>query len=97
VALCSYRCDFNKNRSETITETLVAGLPIFLYGRLPGQEDGNVDYVKEPGVGVWAPDPLMIVRTLTRWICRPAEHEKVKAACAEAARPNPSRIIARVL
>ena len=76
---------------------MVAGLPIILYARLPGQEGGNVDYVKERGVGIWTPDPLMVVRTLTRWIWRPVEYEKEKAACAEVSRPNASRIIARVL
>ena len=61
----------------TIAEALVAGLPIILYARLPGQEDGNVTYVEKTGVGVWAPDPLKVVRTLTRWVCRPAERARV--------------------
>ena len=51
----------------TIAEALVAGLPIILYAKLPGQEDGNVDYVENRGVGVWAPEPLKVVQTLTRW------------------------------
>ena len=32
-------------------------LPIILYAKLPGQEDGNVDFVVSEGVGVWAPEP----------------------------------------
>jgi 1,2-diacylglycerol 3-beta-galactosyltransferase len=81
----------------TIAEALAAGLPIILYAKLPGQEDGNVDYVENRGVGVWAPEPLKVVRTLTRWVCRPAEREKVIANCRDAARPDASRLIARAL
>ncbi len=81
----------------TIAEALVAGLPIILYSKLPGQEDGNVIYVEERGVGVWAPEPLKVVRALTRWVCRPAEYAGIVEACHQAARPEASRTIARIL
>jgi 1,2-diacylglycerol 3-beta-galactosyltransferase len=81
----------------TIAEALAASLPVILYAKLPGQEDGNVTYVEERGVGVWAPEPLNVVRTLTRWVCRPAERAKVVENCRSAARPDASRIIARAL
>ncbi len=55
----------------TIAEALVAGLPIILYAKLPGQEDGNVTYVENRAVGVWAPDPLKVVQTLTRLVLSP--------------------------
>jgi glycosyltransferase involved in cell wall biosynthesis len=86
-----------KSGPGTIAEALVAGLPVILYAKLPGQEDGNVTYVEERGVGVWAPEPLKVVRTLTRWICRPAERAKVIENCRSAARPDASRVIARAL
>jgi 1,2-diacylglycerol 3-beta-galactosyltransferase len=81
----------------TIAEALVAGLPIILYAKLPGQEDGNVTYVENRGVGVWAPDPLKVVQTLTRWYCHPADREKIIQKCLDAARPNASLLIAQVL
>jgi 1,2-diacylglycerol 3-beta-galactosyltransferase len=81
----------------TIAEALIADLPIILYAKLPGQEDGNVEFVESEGVGVWAPEPQMVVRTLTRWACRPHEREKVIANCHRAARPAASRDIARAL
>jgi len=34
----------------TIAEALNAELPIILYDKLPGQEDGNVDYVLSEGL-----------------------------------------------
>jgi 1,2-diacylglycerol 3-beta-galactosyltransferase len=81
----------------TIAEALNAELPIILYAKLPGQEDGNVDYVLSEGVGVWAPDPLDVVRALTRWVCRSKERLKVIENCRRAARPDASRVIARAL
>ena len=81
----------------TIAEALAAGLPIILYAKLPGQEDGNVTYVENRGVGVWAPEPLKVVRTLTRWVCRPAERAEVVKNCRSAARPDAARVIARAL
>jgi 1,2-diacylglycerol 3-beta-galactosyltransferase len=81
----------------TIAEALIASLPIILYSKLPGQEDGNVRFVESVGAGVWAPEPLQVVRTLTRWICRPSERLKVVENCRKAARPDASRVIARIL
>jgi 1,2-diacylglycerol 3-beta-galactosyltransferase len=82
---------------STIAEALNASLPIILYARLPGQEDGNVVYVESEGVGVWAPDPLKVVRTLTRWVCRPNERAQVIKNCQRAARPQAARTIAKML
>ncbi|NOY98950.1 MAG: glycosyltransferase [Chloroflexi bacterium] len=81
----------------TIAEALTAHLPLILYARLPGQEDGNVTYVTEVGAGVWAPSPQQVVETLTKWVQNPEEREKVTAACKRAARPEASHTIARIL
>jgi 1,2-diacylglycerol 3-beta-galactosyltransferase len=81
----------------TIAEALIAELPIILYAKLPGQEDGNVDFVVSEGVGVWAPEPLAVVRALTRWVCRSNERQKVVKNCRRAARPDASRQIALIL
>jgi 1,2-diacylglycerol 3-beta-galactosyltransferase len=78
----------------TIAEALNAELPIILYSKLPGQEDGNVTFVVEEGAGVWAPAPQEVVRTLTRWISRPEERKKVIENCRRAGRPEAARTIA---
>ena len=82
---------------STITEALNAGLPIILYSRLPGQEDGNVDYVISEGVGVWAPKTSYIVSALQAWISHPKQLELAAEACCQAARPEAAREIARIL
>jgi 1,2-diacylglycerol 3-beta-galactosyltransferase len=81
----------------TIAEALNAELPIILYSKLPGQEDGNVTFVQEEGAGVWAPTPQEVVRTLTRWISRPAERKRVVENCRRAGRPEAARTIARTI
>ncbi len=82
---------------STITEALNAGLPLILYSRLPGQEDGNVDYVISEGVGVWAPKTSYIVSALRAWITHPKQLELAAEACRESARPEAAREIACLL
>ncbi len=81
----------------TIAEALVAALPIILYSKLPGQEDGNVDYVISEQVGVWAPEPREVIQTLKLWTSQPHEMEKVSKNCRRAARPGASHQIALIL
>jgi 1,2-diacylglycerol 3-beta-galactosyltransferase len=81
----------------TISEALNAGLPMILYSRLPGQEDGNVDYVISEGVGVWAPKTSYIISALQAWITHSKQRELAAEACRQAARPGAAREIARIL
>ncbi len=81
----------------TISEALNAGLPMILYSRLPGQEDGNVDYVISEGVGFWAPKTSYIVSALQAWISHPKQRELAAEACCQAARPQAAREIAYIL
>lgn len=81
----------------TIAEALNAHLPIILYDKVPGQEDGNVTFVEHEGAGVWAPTPQEVVRALTRWISRPGERKKVIENCQRAGRPEAARTIARAI
>jgi 1,2-diacylglycerol 3-beta-galactosyltransferase len=52
----------------TITEACMAGLPMILSGRVPGQEDGNVRLVVNRKAGVYAPRPHLVVDYLRRWL-----------------------------
>jgi 1,2-diacylglycerol 3-beta-galactosyltransferase len=81
----------------TISEALNAGLPMILYSRLPGQEDGNITYVTEEGAGVWAPQPDQVVAKLWEWLNRPEKLAQAGAACRRLARPQAARMIAHIL
>jgi 1,2-diacylglycerol 3-beta-galactosyltransferase len=81
----------------TISEAFIAGLPLVLYARLPGQEDGNVTYVIDHGAGAWAPDSDLVVEVLQKWLNHPEERMRVREVCLKLARPQASRQIARLL
>jgi 1,2-diacylglycerol 3-beta-galactosyltransferase len=81
----------------TVTEALNAGLPMILYSRLPGQEDGNVEFVVTEGAGVWAPKPREIVEVLQDWLKNPKKREAAAENCRRVAHPNAARTIAHIL
>ncbi len=81
----------------TISEAFIARLPIVIYSRMPGQEDGNVFYVVNQKAGVWAPHPERIVSALRNWLDNPSQLEAAKTACSRLARPNAAREIARII
>jgi len=81
----------------TIAESLNAHLPMILYARLPGQEDGNVSFVVEENVGVWAPQPEQVVQTLREWVGNPEIRQGYVENCKRTARPDASRQIARAI
>ncbi len=81
----------------TIAEAFNAHLPIILFAKLPGQEDGNVTYTVDEGAGVWAPSPQRVVAALREWVTQPETRNKVVKACRNAARPNSSLDIAQAI
>ncbi len=52
----------------TICEALACDLPIILTGAVPGQEEGNIDYVLDNEVGLYAPTPDDLIAALDRLI-----------------------------
>jgi 1,2-diacylglycerol 3-beta-galactosyltransferase len=81
----------------TISEALNAHLPMILYSRLPGQEEGNVSYVVSEGAGVWAPKTDELVQSLKAWIKNPELRKQASLACSKIARPQAANQIAEIL
>jgi 1,2-diacylglycerol 3-beta-galactosyltransferase len=81
----------------TISEAFIAGLPMILYSRMPGQEDGNVTYVSGEGAGLWAPNPTDAAAVVSRWIDYPLERKYFASRSLKLARPNAAREIACAL
>jgi len=81
----------------TISEALASGLPMVLYSRIPGQEDGNVRYVVEEGAGRWAPGTQRTANAVRRWIANPKIRESAAAACKRIARPQAAENIADLI
>lgn len=66
----------------TISEACIAGVPMILYDAIPGQETGNVDYVTQNKVGVFAPDPYAVSAVVEEWLAEGADglHRRSEAA-----------------
>lgn len=60
-------CIITKAGPGTIAEALACGLPIVLSGYLMGQEEGNVSYVLEHGVGAYSDNPRRIAEIVGYW------------------------------
>ena len=81
----------------TISEAFIAGLPIILYHRIPGQEEGNVSYVTDEGAGVWAPETEDIVKTLSDWVDHPEARLEAAEKAKKLARPQAACDIAGII
>ena len=73
---------------STIAEAANAGLPVVLYSYLPGQEEGNVEYVIRGGLGRWAPGAVQTSAAVRDLLSNPEELERAAFACRRAARPR---------
>ncbi len=82
---------------STIAEAANAGLPLVLYSCLPGQEEGNVEYVVTGGLGRWAPGPAQAAAAVRELLGNPAELERAALACRQAARPQAAADVANAV
>lgn len=80
----------------TISEALACELPIILNGYVPGQEEGNVDYVLQNDVGGVALDPIELIDAIRRLV-KPgsARMRRQLANARRLSRPGASFDIAR--
>lgn len=81
----------------TISEAISAGLPVILYSRLDGSEDGNVRYIVDNGAGIWAPSSAEVVAWVQRWLDHPEQLSQASRACLALARPRAAHDIAALL
>ncbi|KAE9453310.1 hypothetical protein C3L33_14788, partial [Rhododendron williamsianum] len=73
----------------TIAEALIKGLPIILNYYIPGQEEGNVPYVVDNGVGVFIPCPKETAKLVAEWFSTRAEElKKMSQNALQLAQPN---------
>jgi 1,2-diacylglycerol 3-beta-galactosyltransferase len=81
----------------TITEALNMNLPMILYSRVPGQEEGNVEYVCHTGAGYWAPKQTELVATLRYLVGDGTALERAAKAAQHLATPKAADMIARLV
>ena len=78
----------------TIAEALAMNLPIIITSWLPGQEEGNVDFVLREKVGKVCKDPQKIVETV-KAIQNPARLKEMKKNIKRVSKPKAALEIAR--
>lgn len=63
-------CDIivTKAGPSTISEAAIAGLPMIISDRIPGQESGNVRLVTENRAGVYLPKPEQVAQRIQQWL-----------------------------
>ena len=66
--MCASDVIITKAGPGTINEALACNLPIILSGYVPGQEEGNVDFVLKNNVGILAYDSIELVDGLRRLV-----------------------------
>lgn len=81
----------------TIAEAAAMGLPCVLSSFLPGQEEGNVDFVANAGFGTLREDPAAIGEVVREWLDAPQSLQRMSQAALAAARPDATAAIARDL
>ncbi len=80
----------------TIAEALAMGLPIILTSWLPGQEEGNVEFVVKEQVGLVATDLKQIPEKVAEMI-EPESLKKLKANISRVRRPEAAFDIAKII
>ena len=85
----------SKSGTLTLCEGLLAGLPILMYDAIPGQEDGNVDYLVQGGAGVFRPSPRAVVEQLRAWLADPSPLARMGEASRRLSQPDAALNVAR--
>lgn len=92
MAACDILC--TKAGPGTISEGLIRGLPIVITGFLPGQEEANVKYVVDNGVGAFAKKPARIVNIVAEWMADLDALSEMSVHAQQLGRPQASLDIA---
>lgn len=81
----------------TISEAAALSLPIMLTSFLPGQEEGNVDYVIDGHFGAFCPDsdPIGMAEELCMWLKDDAKLTALSTAAKHKGAPYAARDIAK--
>ena len=64
------------------------GLPCVLNSFLPGQEEGNVDFVRDAGFGEYSSEPDEVARLVASYLSDESALRRMAEAAQRAARPE---------
>jgi 1,2-diacylglycerol 3-beta-galactosyltransferase len=81
----------------TIAEAACCGAPLLLTSYLPGQEEGNADFVVSAGAGRYAPRPQDLIAEINSLRQDPEALAQMRKASAAISRPDAAADIAMLL
>jgi len=81
----------------TIAEAACCAVPLLLTSHVPGQEEGNIEFVVSAGAGRYAPRPSDLVAEVRLLLRDPAAITAMRAAAAGLSRPSAAADIAGLL
>jgi 1,2-diacylglycerol 3-beta-galactosyltransferase len=81
----------------TLAEASVIGVPVVVYDFVPGQERGNLEYVRSNGIGVVALNTADLIRSVRRIVQDPDRLASMRAHQAAIAPRGSSRRIAELI
>ena len=77
----------------TVSEAFMKGLPMLVYGSIPGQEESNTEFAVGQGAAVAAKTPAEASAALTELLSRPERLAELGRAAARLRRPDADRIV----
>jgi len=78
----------------TIAEAAAVGLPMMLTSFLPGQEEGNVDFVVDGKFGSFNQNPKKIAKEVSNWLADPEKLCALSKAAQKCGAPDAASDIA---
>ncbi len=81
----------------TIAESLAMNLPMIITSWLPGQEEGNIEFVKSEDVGRVCKDPKKVAKIVAELQEKRKEFEHIKNNIKRVRRPHASFAIAKLI
>jgi 1,2-diacylglycerol 3-beta-galactosyltransferase len=81
----------------TIAEASIAEVPVVVYDFIPGQERGNLDYVRTHGIGVVALTTADVVRSVRRIVSNLERLQTMRVRQGTVAPRGSSRRIAELI
>jgi 1,2-diacylglycerol 3-beta-galactosyltransferase len=81
----------------TIMEALHCGVPMVLMGAIPGQEEGNVSFVVENGLGLMATQPSEVALSVGRLLSDHTLASTIVSAMQRMQRPHAAQQIAELI
>jgi 1,2-diacylglycerol 3-beta-galactosyltransferase len=82
---------------STIFEALACKIPLVIYDYLPGQEQGNLDFVISQNAGLYCPTPKKLISAINQLLSHPEQLSSLSQKSSQLSSPDSAKILANHL